>query len=313
VNKVSVILCVYNAEKTLSATLDSLLRQTFTGYQLVVVDDGSTDGSALILDAYSSQFAEIKIIHQANLGPGPARNTAIAVASYDLLAFIDSDDIWHESKLAKQLEVFKEHADVVCVITDCQEFHDDGELEAISDVVDASLSVSRDVDLFFRLAEVNFDFQPMTALWKKSIFTDFGGFTNDKSGQDYYPFLVVALHDLAFYRIQQPLYFVRVSRNSVSRSRMSPYYGALARVEAIDRIISLETARHEPYLTKAKRASLDKGQQKFLRWVLYGVRVGFPKSKMPSLYFSYLFRIKDKKILVLEFFKLLAVLVFGCR
>ncbi|MDD4914044.1 MAG: glycosyltransferase family 2 protein [Methylococcales bacterium] len=308
-NKVSIVLCVYNAEETLAIALDSILNQTYREYELVVVNDGSTDGSIDILNAYQNRFPAFKLIHQENRGLGPARNTAISQASHDLIAFIDGDDLWHQSKLELQISAYNQNPDAACIICDCQEFYSENEIDDIYNKTAPSVSAVRLDNIFFQLAEINFDFQPVASLWKKDAFMALGGFTHDRSGQDYYPFLVSALHDLAFYRIHYPLYYVRVIQNSLSRSRMSPYLGALARVNAIDRILSSERDLHQHYLTAEKIISLEKGKQKFSRWVLYGIRVGFPKSNMPSEYMKHLFRITDKKVLSLELFKLMAVLL----
>jgi glycosyltransferase involved in cell wall biosynthesis len=308
VHKVSIILCVYNAEETLAATLESVLNQTYPHYELVAVDDGSTDSSADILTAYQPRFPQLKIIRQENQGPGPARNAAIAHAGYDLLAFIDSDDIWHKAKLETQLEVYEQHADAVCVISDCQEFTCADDIEELPLSADVLAHQVKFNNIFKQLAEINFNFQPMTALWDKSVFVGFGGFTDDRSGQDYYPFLVAALNDLAFYLITDPLYYVRVSSNSVSRSRMSPYWGAMARVKAIDRILDTDQQQHVPTLTAEKLHSLKKGRQKFLRWVLFGIRYGFPRTKMLAEYSRHIFRIRSKKTQLLEFGKLLVVM-----
>jgi glycosyltransferase involved in cell wall biosynthesis len=307
--KVSIILCVYNAEQTLADTLDSVLNQTYPHYELVVVDDGSTDDSAAILSRYAPQFAEINITYQQNQGLGPARNTAIAQAKHDLIAFIDADDLWHVSKLEQQIAAFTANPDAACIICDCQEFVNEAELQAISAPIALAAAVIRLHEIFVQLAEVNFNFQPVGSLWLKDVFMQFGGFTDDRSGQDYYPFLVAALHDQVFYRIPQPLYFVRVVPNSLSRSTLSPYRGALARVKAIDRILVTEKDLHLSFLTADKQASLEKGQQKFLRWVLYGVRQGFARTKMPAVYLPYLFRISSWKIRLLELLKLLAALL----
>lgn len=91
--KVSVIIPVYNVEKYLSECLDSLLTQTLEEIEIICVDDGSTDSSPKILDAYAEKDSRIIVIHQKNSGAGAARNRGISYARGEYIGFVDSDDI----------------------------------------------------------------------------------------------------------------------------------------------------------------------------------------------------------------------------
>jgi len=99
--KISVILPVYNAEKYLRSTLESLLLQTFEDFEVIAVNDGSKDGSLAILTEYAAKDKRIKIIDKANGGVSAARNTAIEAAQGNYLAFIDADDIYSPEYLAR--------------------------------------------------------------------------------------------------------------------------------------------------------------------------------------------------------------------
>jgi glycosyltransferase involved in cell wall biosynthesis len=92
--KVSVIIPVYNAEKYISKTLDSVLRQTMDDLEVICVDDGSTDSSPQILEFFQKRDQRIKIIHQRNGGGSAARNTGIMRAASDYVMFLDSDDLY---------------------------------------------------------------------------------------------------------------------------------------------------------------------------------------------------------------------------
>ena len=89
---VSIIVPVYNVEAYLEQCLDSIKSQTFTDWECMVVDDGSTDGSGAICDRYAAEDSRFHVIHQANGGLSAARNTGIAAAKADKIAFVDSDD-----------------------------------------------------------------------------------------------------------------------------------------------------------------------------------------------------------------------------
>lgn len=90
--KVSIIIPVYNVERYVKKCINSVLSQSYTDYEIILVDDGSTDASGEICDRFAEQYRQISVIHQSNMGLGGARNTGIAASKGDYLLFIDSDD-----------------------------------------------------------------------------------------------------------------------------------------------------------------------------------------------------------------------------
>lgn len=90
--KVSVIVPVYKAENYLRRCVDSILAQTFTDWECILVDDGSPDGSGEICDEYAQKDARIRVIHKENGGVSSARNMALGKISAKWLTFVDSDD-----------------------------------------------------------------------------------------------------------------------------------------------------------------------------------------------------------------------------
>ena len=93
--KLSIIVPIYNVAPYLISCIDSILCQTFKDYELILVDDGSTDGSEKICDLYSQKDNRIRVIHQRNKGLSGARNTGIEMAIGKYIAFVDSDDYIH--------------------------------------------------------------------------------------------------------------------------------------------------------------------------------------------------------------------------
>ena len=89
----SIIVPVYNVEKYVSDCINSILNQTYRDFELILIDDGSTDSSGKICDEYSKKDSRIKVIHKNNMGCSAARNTGINFATGDLVAFADSDDL----------------------------------------------------------------------------------------------------------------------------------------------------------------------------------------------------------------------------
>ena len=109
-NLVSIITPVYNSAKFLKSAIDSVLAQTYTNWEHILIDDCSTDDSADIIKRYSALDARIVYIKLAkNSGAGIARNTAIKAAKGDYIAFLDSDDQWYPQKLERQLHFMKKN------------------------------------------------------------------------------------------------------------------------------------------------------------------------------------------------------------
>jgi len=111
--RVSVIVPLYNKGPYIRRCVDSILQQTFQDFELIVVDDGSTDGGPEIVRGISD--ARIMLIGQSNAGPGAARNRGGDVARGELLAWLDGDDSWKPEYLAESVRLLDEHRDAACL------------------------------------------------------------------------------------------------------------------------------------------------------------------------------------------------------
>jgi glycosyltransferase involved in cell wall biosynthesis len=110
---ISVLMPAYNSERYISAALDSVLAQTFTDFEVVIVDDGSTDGTLATLRKYADRDKRIKLITRPNTGIVGALNDAIAASQGEFLARMDSDDICDPRRFELQLAYMREHPDCV--------------------------------------------------------------------------------------------------------------------------------------------------------------------------------------------------------
>ena len=88
----TIIIPVFNAEKTISKCIESIINQNHQNFELILINDGSTDSSADICDKYASKYSQIRVFHSKNWGPGPARNKGIELSNGEYLFFVDSDD-----------------------------------------------------------------------------------------------------------------------------------------------------------------------------------------------------------------------------
>lgn len=116
---ISCIVPVYNGARFLAEALDSILAQSLPPAEIIVVDDGSTDATAAVVDAYA---AKVRYVHQQNAGPASARNHGIRLAKGEFLSFLDADDLWQPDKLARQRSALMSSAQAGICISHVQNF-----------------------------------------------------------------------------------------------------------------------------------------------------------------------------------------------
>ena len=120
---VSVVIPAYNAEKYIKASIESVFAQSYQDFEVIVVDDGSTDRTKDVLDQFGNR---IRMIKGPNKGPSGARNTGIRASRGRYVAFLDSDDLWTADKLAVQVRFLENHSDVGMVFSDMLKFNSRG-------------------------------------------------------------------------------------------------------------------------------------------------------------------------------------------
>jgi glycosyltransferase involved in cell wall biosynthesis len=120
---VSVVIPAYNAEAFLRKAINSVLNQTHPAKEIIVVDDGSKDGTCAVVESYGDR---VRLIRQQNQGPAITRNTGANAATGDYIAFLDSDDGWNPEKLEKQLAAFRAAPDSVLCYTSLMMLQEDG-------------------------------------------------------------------------------------------------------------------------------------------------------------------------------------------
>ena len=136
--KFSIIIPVYNVAPYLRECLDSVLAQTFTEWEAICVDDGSTDGSGDILNEFADKDARIKVLHQANSGVSVARNCGLENAIGDWIGFVDSDDVVDADWLSCCMEAIANETSCDSIVWGFQSFNDS---QAINLGADSSISV----------------------------------------------------------------------------------------------------------------------------------------------------------------------------
>lgn len=253
---VSIIVPVYDIEEYLVECIESILAQTWKHFEIILVDDGSTDSSGKMCDEYAEKYNCIFVIHKKNGGLSSARNAGIDVARGNYLAFIDSDDVVHPDYLRELVNIVeKENADLVacdfCVGTSCQW----GETSEIK------YDIRRDEDVLERM---NDNDVVVTVAWNKlyhaKFFKEYNlRYPEGKIHEDMFltPQILHCTNKMVI--TNQKLYFYRQRKNSIMNSSFS--IKQLDSLEAIEFRIALFTKwdkkelqikEYESYIRKAK-------------------------------------------------------------
>ncbi len=207
---ISCIVPVYNGEPYLAEALDSIRQQTYRRLEIIVVDDGSTDGTAQVISGYGQQ---VRGLRQSHSGPGAARNLGLREAGGTLIAFLDADDLWHPQKLARQLACFASRPGLAMCMTHLQNFWIPG--------LEKAAQRFRD----HRFAKPLPGYAPQTLLVRRSLFETVGYFDPAlQPADDLDWFLRAAEQGTEMELLPEVLVYRRVHRENVS---MEPGKGTI--------------------------------------------------------------------------------------
>ena len=167
---VSIIVPVYNAEQYINKCIDCILEQTYQNIELILVDDGSSDKSAQIIDEESRNDERILVIHKSNGGASDARNTGLSICRGEYVCFVDADDIIDPEYVMTMLTIAKEHD---CDIVQCEYKRVDNR-DIVFNKGENEISVVNNIDMLNRIySKYNVD---TIVLWnkmfKKSVIAD---------------------------------------------------------------------------------------------------------------------------------------------
>ena len=173
--RVTVVIPVYNGERYIRAALESVFAQTYRNYEIICVDDGSKDASATILNEYRDR---IKVIQQANTGQAGARNTGAKAGAAEYLAFLDQDDLWHPSKLERQIALLEADPEAVMVHCDMDLIDENGNVIQRRVVSATRMSSPKGLTMT-KLFGWDPCIYPSTTLIRRAAFCQIGGFDPD--------------------------------------------------------------------------------------------------------------------------------------
>ncbi len=216
---VSVIVAVYNGENFLDQAIESVLNQSYQDFEVVIVNDGSTDRTAEVAKSYLER-SNISYIYQNNSGHGAALNTGVLNANCEFLAFIDHDDLWDFNKLQLQMDAFRDDPDLDVIFTHLKNFTENSRAEKLR---------------FQR--EMMQGYMTGTMLIRKSAFLKIGFFTTELRKGYFFPWFD-HLNMLGLKKLTLPelLYHRRVHGQNLSigsdNNDYKDYFSAIRKIRA---------------------------------------------------------------------------------
>lgn len=207
---VSIVTPCYNSAAFITETLDAVVAQNYTNWELIVVDDRSADETCRIVEAFASRHPRIRLVAlKENGGVSNARNIGLAAAKGKYIAFLDSDDIWLEDKLSRQVSYMEKE---LLPLTFCAY----NRIDEQGKIISGQIPVPRTVNYNALLAHNVVIFS--TSMMLKSAI---GDIKFSRAGHEDWIFLLQLLKKCGQgYGINQPLVYYRVRQNSVSSNKL---------------------------------------------------------------------------------------------
>ncbi|GAB4459310.1 MAG: hypothetical protein OHK0029_21730 [Armatimonadaceae bacterium] len=223
--KVTVVITTFNRSRVMLETLDSVLQQTYRDFEVIVVNDGSTDDTAAVLEPFV-QKGLIRHISQENQGLGKSRNNGLAVAQGKYICFLDDDDLWSPDKLAWQVEAWKRAPDDCVLVYGYHVWFGEGlEPTPAPETIQPSGRVLKEFCYKNRIASVGL------VMLKTDVIREVGGFDPVVYGaEDWDMWIRLACRGSFHYEHRLGLYY-RLHQRSMSRSAQKMHAGFLKLIE----------------------------------------------------------------------------------
>ncbi|MFB2837627.1 glycosyltransferase [Floridanema evergladense] len=211
---ISVIIPTYNAEKTIQKTIESVLNQTFTNFELIIINDGSQDATREILSRILD--SRLKVFSYPNAGLAASRNRGIYHASSQYISFLDADDLWTPDKLEAQLQALQNNSQAAVAYswTDC--------IDESGQFLRRGYYISASGNVYKKLLLTNFLENGSNPLIRKEAFDKVGGFDESlNSAEDWDMYLrLAACYNFVAVSSVQILYRISATSMSTNVSRM---------------------------------------------------------------------------------------------
>ena len=224
---ISVIIPTYNCDKYICEALDSVLQQTYSNYEIIVIDDGSTDTTRTIVN---NRYHSVRYYYLENNGVAAARNFGISMAQGELIAFLDADDIWLPEKLEKQAALFNKNDKLGMAFTENSFFNEQGVTTNKANKRERLMHGDIVKNIFLNSYVVT-----STVMVRKNVFDTVGSFEEG---------LTVAEDDNMWMRIgmkycvellDESMLMYRITEGSLSRKSDNFFIGVKASIEIIQK------------------------------------------------------------------------------
>ena len=243
-NKVSIIIPVYNAEKFIGKTIESVLNQTYKNWEMLIFNDKSKDNSLKIIKKYSEKDERIKVVDsKENVGVVAARNKLIEIATGEFIAFLDADDYWKQNKLEKQIKFMRKNNALISCTEYTRVTEDEKE---INDIIIKEIITYEDMlkNNYLGCLTVIYNANKLGKRY----------FKERKKNEDYVLWLEIVKETKIIFGLKENLAFYRVLDNSRSSNK-----------------IKVAKDRWEVY-RKIERLSLLKSIYYFLQYVIRALK-----------------------------------------
>ncbi|HEY2584989.1 MAG TPA: glycosyltransferase [Tepidisphaeraceae bacterium] len=229
---VSVLMPAYNARRYVAEAIESVLAQTYRDFEFLIIDDGSTDDTAEIVNRYAAADDRIRVLKRSNGGVGAALNAGLAEARGELVARMDSDDVCLPERFARQVEFLRETPD--CVLVGCRVLLIDPDGEPLFEMTDIPTAHA---EIDEKLLQVRWSIVHPTVMMRRDVVRRLGGYDNE--------LVPVEDHDL-FLRLAEvgrlanlPQVLLRYRKHPMNSVRVL----ADQRVKALTRVMEAAWAR----------------------------------------------------------------------
>lgn len=219
--QISVIIPVYNAEKYLNKCIQSILEQSYKDYEIILINDGSTDSSGKICEKYAREYADVIVVQTKNSGPAAARKKGVECASGEYITFVDADD-WLDVEMLEflVLKAQEKSADFVCL--GHKEVDEDGKVKMISSQEFTELTITEEAQMMLHLHGTRLiDSGPWAKLIRRSLFVNIDFCESVTIGEDYFMVLQLLEKTSRLILCKEPMYNRCIRTTSISRSGYS--------------------------------------------------------------------------------------------
>lgn len=294
---ISVIIPVYNGEKTIRETIESVLNQTFKDLELLIINDGSTDSTLEVIS--SCKDSRIKVFSYPNAGVSPSRNSGIFHAVGEYISFMDADDLWTPDKLEFQLKALQENPQAAVAYSWTQCIDESGQFSR------RGSHISCAGDVYAKLLLIDFIESGSNPLIRKSALTEVGGFDESlthSEDRDLWLRLAARYH---FVAVPSPQILYRVSRSSASANVLRMEEGCLKFVEKA----FTQAPKSLQYLQKHSVANIYKGLTFKVLEGVPGRQQGITAARLLWLTVGYDLRLVRSRVIWKALFKIAVMLL----